>query len=412
MSNSKLKKFSTIKLKEAFDINEILWIHEDNKIIKMTEFHNSLLKLKKNQFAIIEDNNIDEVLKYEIIGVMQINKKLKKLTVGYLNTDFYLYIITDYKKMYVSISITPFDFWYEFTSMKDLKNFLLESLNVYNPDEYNLNHKNNTRGFIGTESMLGINILGIERNLILNKFTEILTWGSFWEDYPFREYIIENDLSIIDRNTLGIQAMKQVENKYEISIRTLFSKSIINIENYDGAFIVNIYYNPVTSNNAINNINKKYDRNYPDNIPMDVILSIVNFFYQNHISLLDMNDISISNFIIAQLIANDQSRQNDLILKLEEMKTKLEPSKYDEFKEIIDEIIKETTINKYLNILSNSDNFSQLVDEINEENSIDAKNKIKQGINDELSEGKITDLIKKNVYDDTVNIIYRQKKKF
>ena len=419
-SNKKIKKFSTKKLEKAFGINEIIWIHnkKNNNLLSINEYYNLLTQTYKSHFLLSSTSNalqesIKKVLEFDLIGAIQINKNLKEKTIGNSNNNFYLFIFTDYKTLHVSISITPIDFWHTFTSLKELKLFLIDAKNIYNPQEYNNSFKKNSRGFIGTEAMLDLNVLDIERSLILNKFNEILAWGSFWKDYPFRDDIYNSasqTMSLVDRNGYNIQAMKQEDQHYEISIRTLFSKSIINIENYDGAYIINLYYNPLKrSENIIKKINKDYDRQYPLDLPMDVIISIHTFLYQDHISILNMDEVTSGNLLISQLIANTINRQDELIKKLELM-LKLNKNNKD-YILMIDNTIKETTVNKYLNKLLANSNFKQFMENINKnENEEESIIKIKNKIEDELSESSIEDLIKKDVYDDTVNILYTQNK--
>ena len=72
----------------------------------------------------------------------------------------------------------------------------LGQLDVYNIKSYDDTFKKTSKGILGTMKELNINDIQLENILILNNFTEIITWGSAWKDYPFRKLLKQKSLKI------------------------------------------------------------------------------------------------------------------------------------------------------------------------------------------------------------------------
>lgn len=250
---------------------------------------------------------------HKIIAITEINNYLKnKLD---FNPTNYMYLITnvDYSILYISINKSTPLFWYKFSAKKHLLEQFDKIYKAYNQTNYELEYNNFCRGFIGTEKMLGITIDNIENHFVLDANTEMLTWGSKWKDHPFREEYIKRDIIGRENILMTIQAMKQCDdNKYHVSVRTNYSKSIITVECYDDAFIINIQYNPIV-NNAIEIINKEFDRDYPIDLPMDIIMTIINMPLASHTKLLQLRPLTSYNFLMASLVANTEEMCRDLI---------------------------------------------------------------------------------------------------
>ena len=141
-------------------------------------------------------------------------------------------------------------------------------------------------------------------------------WGSNWHDYPFeRTYNSYNTFENINKTK---EALKQInDDYYSIGFRTMYSKSIVNIIDYNGIYIVDINYNSGFENEIINKINNKLSTDYPLNLPLDVIMFLNEFPFINHINILNLDKITETNIFISTLICADNKS------KLSEIKNQL-----------------------------------------------------------------------------------------
>jgi hypothetical protein len=348
--------------KNIFAGDKILWCDDDananefrNEAFCVEVFVNYLVKNYDNLNGKINKDDYDDT---KIIGIIKIDDISKN----------YIYIIqnkkVDNESIFLSIDKTIPLFWYAFTSINDLIESIDSIYNKFNNREYQNDFDKKIRAFMGTEIMLDLCIDDIENHIIYNKYSEGLIWGSNWLDHPFRD-IYKNQFDEIDRYQnvmMTAQAMKQLDqNTHHVNVRTKFSKSIITIENHDGAFIVNIEYNPMThinSKNMINNVNEQICRQYPNDVPIDVILTILNFPFVTHTGLLELRPLSEYNFMISALITNTPTMYNELLKKMEDIiendtdenVVELTTSYITNFRnnKILDEIMHDSEINEII----------------------------------------------------------------
>lgn len=226
--------------------------------------------------------NLTEYDDYKIIGLCQIG-----------NSE-YMYLITNklYKVLYLSIEKTHPIFWYKFKTKKlFIENFdsLYETYNSFN---FPFSFKKQVKGFMGNESILNVSIHDIENHLLLNKNTDKLIWGSKWSDHPFRYKY--NNATHMDSIIFTGQAMRQMNDDiYSVSVRTIFSKSIITFYDYDGTFVVEIDYDPLNKEiSGIIEINNLFKRNYETDIPVDVIATLINFPFLDFTEILKIKPLN------------------------------------------------------------------------------------------------------------------------
>jgi hypothetical protein len=256
---------------------------------------------------------------FRLIGLIEINKDLKLLAEK--NYIDYMYLITDseYKQLYLAIEKSAPIFWYHFLNKKLFFDQLDILVQTYNSQFYNLQHENKIRAFFGTEHMLKINFNELEDMLIVGSHTEILTWGSFWKDHPFREQYMTKTISKDENIQYSKYAMKQATNSVKsMSIRTAYSKSILTIEDYEGVFVITVSYDPIYSD-QINLVNSSFGREYPTDLPIEVVITCINFPFLGHLGLLKLRPVTSHNFMIATLVSNSKEMYNEQIINIKQL---------------------------------------------------------------------------------------------
>jgi len=157
---------------------------------------------------------------------------------------------------------------------------------------------------------------------VFNEHFEHLTWGSAWSDFPFREQTIKNQVSVFDLAKLAYYSLRQSDpTVVKISCKTKISKSIIAFESRYGALLIDIKYNGAPVNNKINIINEKLERNYPLDVPLDILVPLLNFPYENHRSILCMKPLSIYNIDISLLLCYNKEMYNEIKSELLKLNT-------------------------------------------------------------------------------------------
>jgi len=267
------------------------------------------------------------------------------------------------------------NFWnYISTKNKNVDDITHDILNVtkyYNPTEYS-NEDNKlkiVRAFIGTEQMINMNVNDFMENMMLSEWLELFTWTTNDIDHPFRETLLNEKLSAYQYNKMNISVNQQhAENIKIVNTRTRYSKTLMSFEILrDGLFIVTIYYVPIkckrlkTSNNC--DVGKKYN----DDLPIDVIQSIIDMPFIKYDEILQLEPLTIHNCAIANMLSrNDIDKQKiiceqicDIIKKYDETNWSVEDDIMCSIKQLIYmykiniiiskfyDAINENSINKY-----------------------------------------------------------------
>lgn len=309
------KEFDSRNLEKYLSDYEITWMHKikkehKNKYYTIGDFKKYLSK--NDKFHTQKD--LEDLNNYTILGFLEINTNLKEITAGYTKSKFFLFIIVrnNKKECCLSVSKLPPALWYRTSSKNELKDLLDKIENVYNPTSYNINFTQCKSFLGGTIGSLGMDLIELESMLLVNNNTEILTWGSAWKDYPFRN-IFNNNLSKYDKNSICVQASRQHPDlPNQVNIRTLFSKSLVKVENYNGSYIFTVWYNPIENNN-IEKLNRKFKRSYQSDFPTDLLMTILSFEYQDYLSILKTKDNNPLKYIMTNLLINTEEEKKNVI---------------------------------------------------------------------------------------------------
>lgn len=349
-------------------------------------------------FPIKSVDDIGELTNYKdylMIGKYEINSNLK------VDSDIfnYMYLICDpeYKTISFSIETNYPLFWYTYETRKELNEAFDMLYEAYNPKEYNLNFEKNCRGFIGTDDALEGDIDYITNQFIINPDSECLFWGSKWRDYPFRS-LFNGKVSHKQILMMSSQAMKQSDGApFKLNVRSKFSKSIITIEDYKGIYIANVKYNPIEYKGIKKIVTNNKDRDYPIDLPIDVITSMMLYPFLSHKSILKLDKLTNYNFYIATLIANTKNMNKELVQITNEIIK--ENKENDSIKKIcenflkthkfnmeVDELFTDKSVTTYIekkiaNIQNDVQTFDQVKDDIYKEIENRIEN-LKQGDNE------------------------------
>lgn len=313
------------KLKYA---NEIMWY--DKNEIDITKFLN--VYKESNMYDNL-DINFSLYENCEIVGIFDVDK--------------YIIVSDDFNSLYISIGQCHPLFWYVFTNLDELIDLFDHIYEIYNQEQTTYNKS--IKGFIGNEAMLELNIHDIENHFILNSYTDKLIWGSLWKHHPYRNEYENGNVSQIDSIIYTGQAMRQNNDEYTISVLTEYSKSEIKVIHYEEAYIMEVKYNSLfSSKNKI--INELFKRNYPDDLPIDVIMAIINFPFVTYENFINMKPFSMFHFyILLILVENDNQKQaklyNDLQIIVHDNNNEIEQDVKDEIKSFLENKILEESKN-------------------------------------------------------------------
>lgn len=230
------------------------------------------------------------------------------------DVNYYLLENDKTKEQYISIEQSAPCYWIKVGDLS-VEQQVKQIEKVYNVKEYKKNMPKICRAFIGTKDMLNINIDQIVNNLVLNLNSEMYVWGSYWEDYPFeRNSDGQNNFQNIYKTK---EALKQInDDYYSIGFRTMHSKSIVTVIDYQGIYIVDINYCPTDEHKLIEKINSELSTDYPLDMPIDILMLLNSFPFINYTSILNMPRITETNILIATLICADRKDKLKEIKKL------------------------------------------------------------------------------------------------
>lgn len=285
-----------------------------------------------------------EIDKYRIIGRRQSATKLYK---GLNEMDdiwlyFILYDNQKIQQILIGSEFIPVFLWYQFEQQQMCVDEMIKESNkiikIYDPETYINNFEKNERGFI-IDIDDGIDIDDLERYFIFNSNFDHLTWGSAWNDFPFRDQVIHNEISIIELAKLAYYSLRQSVTQFSdsfqnantiINCRTKVSKSIVSFEEYSGMIIVNIKYDPMPVNKNINKLNEKIKCFYPNDLPHDVIVPLLNFRYHNQFSILNVDELTIDNIRISFILCSSDEEHYKIYRDLDKKIKSNSESKLDD----------------------------------------------------------------------------------
>ena len=249
--------FDLLLLKKKKILKDIIWCDDkeyiDQKYINIDKYGKIICKNR------LKDN-------YLIIGC-------------YKNKNIFLITNKNKSILYISIGICESIYWYKCKKKKLLSNFYNKIIEMYANDKYKLEFSNIYKSLLFEKNIKNI--------FFPNKYLDNYFWGSSWKDYPFRNYRINNK----NRDIINKESLKQLQNIYSISCRTIYSKSIITIHNDNDILFVTVKYNSIkTEQNK--SIGKKYNLILPNNLPIDVV------FFLHKLKLISLPDYLEKSYLM------------------------------------------------------------------------------------------------------------------
>jgi hypothetical protein len=92
-----------------------------------------------------------------------------------------------------------------------------------------------------------------------------------------------------------------------------------------GIIIAEIKYNATPFNYSIFDLNSKLEKNYPIDLPLDVLIPLLNFPYENYLSILNNNKLSEDlirlSFMLSTSEQDEECICNNLKIKLVQLKS-------------------------------------------------------------------------------------------
>ena len=323
MKNGKVNNFKNlykIKGENIKNIDRVIWVSKEDKKLSIKDILYGIQAFD-DQINKELEISIDQYLDYKIIG--------------YIVTDYeYIYLITDssYKCLYISIGKSHPLFWYKFNTRKSFTDNFDNICNTYTKNTYNYNMSGYTKVFMGDDDLLSINIHDIENQFILQKFTDNMIYGSLWNDHPFRNEYKNTYINPIKSAILTGQAMRQSQGSpYSVSVRTLYSKSLITVYDYKGIYIMEISYDPINTQQT-QNLNSLLEANYNLDMPIDVLITILGFPFITYRDILQMKPLTRYHMIILGFLSSRENIGQEIV---KEFKVLLDKKDVDNFDEIV-----------------------------------------------------------------------------
>jgi hypothetical protein len=246
---------------------------------------------------------------YTIIGSRQINKSFLKPNLPAEMNFFYLIKPSNKDThLYISIGFSEPIYWYYSNDLKKIRTQVEELILSYNMIEGE-DFMIRTYAFIGTDAIKNNNMLKIEERLLKSDYAESLLWGSYYSEYPFdRKKMSELNGSLFLKNLQ--EAMKQYENYYSVSTRTMYSKSTIKITKLNGIYSVMIKYHPLNfRHTSITHINSTLGRYYTEDLPIDVVMVLHDYTFVDYLNLIEHSKpkYEIAFQILDQILPNHET---------------------------------------------------------------------------------------------------------
>lgn len=322
------------------DILDIL----NNLSEKINNFEKVDLSLDVLDYADFpEDYKLNNFENKRIIGRILLNTH----KLDFINPS-YIYIIKNNNNYYIALDGTPEILWYNITNSNE------EDITVL-INSYKTSPNKVSRIFIGTDAMIEGDLDDFDRMFVISKFTEGLTWGSLYDDYPFRDYINDTEkISLTNIGKMSLYSLRQSPKMMSISSYTLYSNSIITIEYYNGVYIAEIKYPSIIIPES-KSITIGYKNKIDESLPMDVISFLSNFPYLTYQELFDIKPFIKEYITIATLICNTKELMNELKPYLERCIKNIEENDDKDndiiknSKEILDNIDTKIQIDNLLN---------------------------------------------------------------
>lgn len=280
--------FNLLSLRTKLSILTLKWTN----LPHISNFNQYIDKLDKLDINTLEYPDIDNC---RLIGY--IIPKYPKYNNNSIHQNS-IYILTDMDNyLYLSLGLSHPILWYSIRVFgrkinDSIINEIQDIIDLYDTpdDQNNLSYDSYDYVLLGNINKLKKGINDIELELLKSNTVETLMWGSNYSEYPYDRQVVFNS-SGKEKIKYVTNALQQKTNHYIINCRTISSKSHIKIIQYQKFINIQIKYKAVnTSLSIIDDINKTYDKNYPDDLPLDVILTLMDYPYLNHRQVINDHD--------------------------------------------------------------------------------------------------------------------------
>jgi hypothetical protein len=126
------------------------------------------------------------------------------------------------------------------------------------------------RLFLGTQATLGgpDTFVGIERGVGYSPFTDMLPWGSSQPTDPYPERVVLGRVPVSELNRCMAQSPDKLPRT---SIRTRYSRSVIQLIDWRGGYFTDLYFHPTPPLGWAEARNAPFGTDFPDGTPIDVV---------------------------------------------------------------------------------------------------------------------------------------------
>jgi hypothetical protein len=303
---------------------------QENKMVEPNICDKNMLHYKgiNEILNLIKEKNLyDELIEipdkyqyYEPVACILLKKNIVLPMVKESDEILHIIIDTDKECIYVCVSFSHPYLWYsvEESQQKEFDKIVTKIITIYNPGDYPDVYKNKIIGFMGSEKMLLMTKYDLIESIVIGEWNELFMWGPLWEDHPFRETFKNSLLSEFQYSKVNLFAMQQHNEEFTINIKTQISKSQITFISTDGLFYVQIKYDPVLLKNELDKINIITKRQYPTDLPIDVVQCLIDYPFVTHNGILKLRPLTSENFIIANILAlGEANKINEIIVELQ-----------------------------------------------------------------------------------------------
>lgn len=233
-----------------------------------------------------------DMTKYRIIGYKTPQYPKYNNVDDYMSNVIYLISNND-SHLYISLGFCCPFLWYSIKA-KEFDDAQIEKIctifQLYDSPNY-IEYDVTDYVLLGNINRIGSDIDQIQNHILKTNMIEYLMWGSKYKEYPYERNIVymSSNREKIDYVT---RAMSQKDNKMQICCRTLWSKSLIKINKKLDYITLDIHYNSMKYGGLVKKINKEHNKNFPLDLPIDILIVLMNYPYINHKQLIkNHNDI-------------------------------------------------------------------------------------------------------------------------
>jgi len=255
------------------------------------------------------------------IGCIKLKKYIKIPMIKEIEDNIHIILSEDKSILYICVSFSHPYLWYEVEQNQydNLHNIIHKIIKLYNPPEYIDNYNKKETVFLGSQKMLNMTKNDLVESIIMGEWNELFTWGSMYDDHPFRETFKNIILSEFQYSKINTYAMQQNDTNYVINVKTQLSKSNLKFIIDDGLFYVTIQYNPLL-NQSIQKLNDVTSRQYILDLPIDVIQCLIDYPFATHDGILKLRPLKVENFVVADVLTMyDDNKIKNVIDELQKI---------------------------------------------------------------------------------------------